>query len=111
MFLYVGRKIRLAGMRIGDGIIWLLASVAFIIISVWPEIIYAVCRWLGIVSPTNLVYLIVIAFLLMLVFINAIKISQLESRLDHLAQEVALRDERFIDIETRDQRLLEQEDQ
>lgn len=106
MFLYVGRKIRLAGMRIEDGFIWILASVAFIIISIFPGIIYAICGWFGIISPTNLVYLIVIAFLLMLVFYNAIKISRLESRLDHLTQEIALRDERFIGMETRDQKIL-----
>lgn len=106
MFLYVGRKIRLAGMRIEDGFIWILASVVFIIISIFPEIIYAICIWFGIMSPTNLVYLLVIAFLLLLVFYNAIKISHLESRLDHLTQEIALRDDRFLGMETEEQRIL-----
>lgn len=105
MLLYVGRKIRIAKMRLEAGIIWLAASVVFIIISIWPNLVYRLCNVFGIMSPTNLVYLIVIAFLMLLVFYNAIKISSLESRIDHLAQEMALRDERFVGLETRDRRL------
>lgn len=109
MLIYVGYKIRSEGMRIRDGILWLLAAVAFIIISIWPEIIYRICERFGIVSPTNLVYLMVIAYLLLVVFYNAVRISRLEARIDHLVQEVALRDDRFIGIETEDQRILKDE--
>lgn len=111
MILYVRRKIKKAGMRMENGIIWLLASIVFLIISIWPEIIYKVCKLFGIMSPTNLVYLLVIAFLLLLVFYNAIKISTLESRLDHLAQEIALRDQRFIGMETEEKRILREQEQ
>lgn len=111
MILYVWRKIKKAGMRMENGIIWLLASIVFLIISIWPEIIYKVCKLFGIMSPTNLVYLLVIAFLLLLVFYNAIKISTLESRLDHLAQEIALRDQRFIGMETEEKRILREQEQ
>lgn len=109
MLIYIGYKIRSEGMRIRDGILWLLAAVAFIIISIWPEIIYRICERFGIVSPTNLVYLMVIAYLLLVVFYNAVRISRLEARIDHLVQEVALRDDRFIGIETEDQRILKDE--
>lgn len=106
MILYVRRKIKKAGMRMENGIIWLLSSIVFLVISIWPEIVYKACQLFGIISPTNLVYLLVIAFLLLLVFYNAIKISSLESRLDQLAQEVALRDQRFIGMETEEERIL-----
>ena len=105
MLIYVAAKIRRAQMRIGDGIVWLGMSIVFIIISVFPEIVYWICSRLGMMSPSNLVYLVVIAFLLMQIFYNSVKISNLSGRIDALAQEVALRDERFLHIETWDKKI------
>lgn len=105
MLAYVAAKIRHAQMRSGDGIVWLGMSIVFIIISIFPEIVYWMCSKLGMVSPSNLVYLIVIAFLLLQIFYNSIKISALSGRIDALAQEVALRDERFMNIETWDKNI------
>lgn len=110
MLIYVAAKIRRAQMRIGDGIIWLGMSIVFIIISVFPEIVYWMCSRLGMMSPSNLVYLVVIAFLLMQIFYNSVKISNLSGRIDALAQEVALRDERFMKLKTTDSKLIEQSD-
>lgn len=106
MLIYVAAKIRRAQMRIGDGIVWLGMSIVFIVISVFPEIVYWMCSKLGMMSPSNLVYLVVIAFLLMQIFYNSVKISNLSGRIDSLAQEVALRDERFMRLKTED-RILE----
>lgn len=110
--MYVGHKIRIAALRIENGIIWVLLSVGLVIIAIWPEIIYTIGSLLGIISPVNLVYLIVIAFLLLSVFHNSIRISMLESRVAQLTQEIALRDERFVRMETEDQRYqaVEQQD-
>jgi hypothetical protein len=105
MLLHVALKIRKSAMKLEDCIIWIAAGVFFIIISAFPNIIYVLCRVLGIMSPSNLVYLVVIAFLLLQIFYNAIKISTLSARIDSLAQELALRDERFIHTQTRDQEL------
>lgn len=104
MLLYMGYKIRIAKLRIEHGITWVLVSVGLVIIAIWPEIIYAIGSVFGIISPVNLVYLVIIAFLLLAVFHNSIRISMLESRVMQLTQEIALRDERFIRMETEDQR-------
>lgn len=107
MLLYAAYRIRRSAMRLEDSIVWILMGAFFILISVFPDIIYALCAWLGIMSPSNLVYLIVIAFLMIQVFYDAIKISALGARVDSLAQEVALRDERFLHMETEDTKLTE----
>ena len=97
-------KIRKAKLRLLDGFIWLMMSAAFLIISFFPHIIYWLCRILGIISPVNLVFLVVIFFLFMICFYSALRISALESRVAGLAQEVAIRDERFLHLETEDDR-------
>lgn len=106
MMWYVGHKIRIAQLRIGDGIMWVLVSVACVVISIWPEIIYALGTVFGIISPVNLVFLLIIAFLLLAVFHNSVKIAILESKVAHLTQEIALRDERFVGMQTVDQECL-----
>lgn len=107
MLLYAAYRIRRSAMRLEDSIVWILMGAFFILISVFPDIIYGLCAWLGIMSPSNLVYLIVIAFLMIQVFYDAIKISALSGRVDSLAQELALRDERFLHLRTEDERLAE----
>lgn len=107
MLLYAAYRIRRSAMRLEDSIVWILMGAFFILISVFPDIIYGLCAWLSIMSPSNLVYLIVIAFLMIQVFYDAIKISALSGRVDSLAQELALRDERFLHLETEDERLAE----
>ena len=97
-------KIRKAKLRLLDGFIWLVMSAVFLIISFFPHIIYWLCRVLGIISPVNLVFLVVIFFLLMICFYSALRISALESRVAGLAQEVAIRDERFLHLETEEDR-------
>lgn len=104
---YIARKISKAQMKLVDGFSWLLMAAFFIIISIWPEIIYWLCRKLGIISPINLVYLIVIFILLMKLFFASIKISILESRINDLAQEVAIRDERFLGLKSIDRKAQE----
>ena len=61
--IFMIRKIRHAQLRLIDGLPWLLLSVFFIVISVFPQIIFWLCGLIGILSPINLVYLIVIFLL------------------------------------------------
>lgn len=100
----VARKIRRSSLRLGDGIVWILIAVFFILISLIPEIIYWFCDQVGIMSPANFVYLLIFMFLLLQLFYASLRISALEARVNRLAQEVALRDGRFVHLETEDDR-------
>ena len=57
---------------------------------------------MGIASPVNLVFLVIIFLLFMICFYSTVRISALEARLAGLAQEVAIRDERFLHLKTAD---------
>ncbi len=100
--LFIIRNIRKAKLKLIDGFSWVLLAIFFIVISVWPEIIYSLARKLGFISSINMVYLIVIFLLLLKIFFSSLKISALESRINELAQEVALRDKTFLGLKTKD---------
>lgn len=89
-FAYVLRKIRKSQMKIEDAIFWILVSIAILIMSIFPKLIFKIAYKLDIESPSNFVYLLFIFILLIKVFTQSIKISQLEYKINSLSQEIAI---------------------
>lgn len=91
MFLYLMRKIKKAQMKIEDSIYWIFLSVIFLLLSIFPGIAIYAAKWLGIESPANLVFLIIIFLLLVKLFLQAVKMSEMEYKLRSFVQEVAIK--------------------
>ena len=87
---YILRKIRKSQMIIEDSIFWVLISFALIIISLFPNIAYELSNLIGIGSPVNFVYLVIIFILLVKVFFMSIRISQLEHKIKIVVQNIAI---------------------
>ena len=60
-------------------------------LAIFPEISYELCRIFGIMSPSNLVFLVIIFLLVEKIFTLSIVVSQLEDKIGVLSAEVALR--------------------
>ena len=88
---YMMRKIRSAKVQIEDVIFWISLSILLIIMSVFPSIPAQISRILGIMAPVNFLFLFMIFILMVKVFSMSLKISELESKLGNLAQEIAIR--------------------
>ena len=48
---------------------WILASGCLVVMSLFPEMIYKLSEIIGIISPVNIVFLVIIFLLIVLVFI------------------------------------------
>ena len=83
-------RIRKAKMQIEDAVFWVLFSFLLILLAVVPRILYFFTELLGMQSPANLLFLVIIGLLLMKVFSMSIKMSLLEEKLKTLAQNEAL---------------------
>ena len=83
-------RIRKAKMQIEDAVFWVLFSFLLILLAVVPRVLYFFTELLGMQSPANLLFLVIIGLLLMKVFSMSIKMSLLEERLKTLAQNEAL---------------------
>ncbi len=83
-------QIRRSKMQIEDAIYWVVFSAALIVLSVFPQIVYLLSDLLGVESPANLIFLLVIFFLLIKVFSQSLRISRLETRIKELAQRFAI---------------------
>lgn len=89
---YIIGKIRQSKLQIEYSLFWIGFSVVLIIISIFPQIIYWFTDLIGIQSPVNFVFLVIIFILLIKSFMTTIELSHLESRLNTLVQEIALRE-------------------
>lgn len=85
------RRIRSSELQIEDSIFWIAFSALLLVLSVFPQIVYWASRLLGIQSPINMVFLLVIFVLVMRVFALTTRISQLDEKIKRLAEELALR--------------------
>lgn len=90
VFIFVIRKLRKSQMQVLDSLFWLLFSLSFVLLGVFPEIALFISSELGFMSASNFVFLYVIAVLVMRDFSNSLRISKQEERINGLAQSIAL---------------------
>ena len=87
---WILKRIQKSQVKIEDSIFWILFSGCLIFISIFPGIVEYGAKLTGIASPVNFVYLAIIFILILKIFRLSIRISQLESKLQTLAQKYAL---------------------
>lgn len=92
VLIFILRKLRKSQIQVMDSIFWLLFSLSLVILAIFPEIAYALARFLGFQAPVNFVFLYVIAVLLVRDFSSTVKNAQQREKLTSLIQEIALRD-------------------
>lgn len=89
MFYFI-RQIGKNRMQIDYAIFWSLFSGMLVLMSIFPGVITAISKLLGVESPSNLVYLVIIFVLIIKQFTNTIKVSKLNQQLSELTQHIAL---------------------
>ena len=90
---YILRRVRQAKVQIEDTIFWLVFSLILLLLAVFPGIAYWASSLLGFISPINFVYVVIIFLLLAKQFFMSIRLSQLDSKLRILTEQVALNEE------------------
>ncbi len=90
--VYISEKLKKAQVNAHDVVFWLLFAGVLMILSLFPKIADECARIVGIYSPENFVFLVIIFILVMKVFLLTIKISQLEHKLMNLVEELTVRE-------------------
>lgn len=84
-------KIRKLQVKMQDAIFWVVFAIILFVMGAFPRICYWLTDLLGIMSPANLIFLVVIFLLMEKVFTLSIIVSQLEEKVSILSIELALR--------------------
>ena len=75
----------------GDAIFWVVFGVVLLALALFPGISYFIADILGIISPVNFVFLLIITLLCEKLLTVTIKLSLLEEKVEIMAAEIALR--------------------
>lgn len=84
-------KIQKAKLKMGDAIFWVVFGVTLLVLAIFPGISYFIADVLGIISPVNFVFLLIITLLCEKLLTVTIKLSLLEEKLEIMAAEIAIR--------------------
>ena len=88
--LAMDKKIRKSKLHIEYAIFWFLFILLLIVLAVFPQIGIAVSKILQFQATENMIFLAVIFILMVKMFFQTVEISQLEYRVEELAQKIAL---------------------
>lgn len=84
------RKIRHSKFQIEYAIFWILFSVLLIVMAIFPNLAIYLAHAIGIQSPVNMIFLVIIFILMAKLFYLNIHVSQLEYKVKELVQKLAL---------------------
>ena len=88
--IFIVVKIRKLKMKSEDAIFWLVFSAIIVLLGIFPGIAITISGWLGILSPANFVFLVIIALLLLKTFSLTTKLAVLERKFQSLVQDRTL---------------------
>ena len=77
---WILRKIRKNKVKMEDAIFWIFFAAILLLLAIFPEISYELCRIFGIMSPSNLVFLVIIFLLVEKIFTLSIIKSNFSSK-------------------------------
>ena len=90
VLVFMIRRVRKAEIHTRDTVFWFIIAACFIVVAVFPQIAFFFSGILGIESPANTIFLLVIAVLFIREFTSTVEIAKLRGRIIALTQELAL---------------------
>ena len=90
-FIFVCFKLRKSQLKFTSAFFWIMFSVILLLLGAFPQIGVNCARLLGVISPVNFIYLVIISMLILRSFLLTIRVSRLEDRLTELVEELAVR--------------------
>lgn len=90
VFFILIKNVKKGKLRTDYALGWILAAICLVVIGVFPQLIFWISSELGIMSPANAIFMIIIFLLIVLVFVLFSKVSMLEEKQKNLVQELAL---------------------
>jgi hypothetical protein len=89
-FVFIINMVRTKKLELKYALIWILTSLSFIIMSVFPETVFFVARMLEVEVAANALFLCIIFLLLLMVFALTVAVSRQAGRIKRLVQEMGM---------------------
>lgn len=89
-FFFMFVQIRRNKMLISHTVFWSLFAIGLVVLGIFPGIAIWAAGLLGIESPANFVFLVMIFLLIVKLFTSSVKIARLDHKLTELSEHIAL---------------------
>lgn len=89
--VYVLLRIQKLKIKMEDAVFWIFLAAVVAVMGTVPQVAYGLSAFLGIQSPANLVYLLIIGLLIEKLFTLSVTLSMLEEKVTILSAEIAIR--------------------
>lgn len=90
--MIVLKKIRKAQLQIEYTLFWVIFCGILVVLSIFPGIAVWFADLLGLQSPSNLIFLVIIFVLMIKIFNQTLEISKLDAKIQKLVQHEALKE-------------------
>lgn len=88
---WILRKIQKCKVKQEDAVYWICFAIILALLGVFPQLAFKAAGLLGVQSPANFVFLAIIFLLLEKLLSLSIQVSMLESKMEIMAAELAIR--------------------
>ena len=92
-FVFVFWLLRRGSLQEKYAVLWLAVSGVALLLSIFPGILRSITSFLGVETPSNLLFFVTIVLLLFVAIQLSYELSRHEARIRRLAEEVALLDQ------------------
>lgn len=88
--VFIVRSIRNAKVKIEDSVLWFCFAGLLLFVSIFPGVFYWLASVTGVQTTSNFVFLFFIFILLVLSFRSSMRISQADTKIKELTQQLAI---------------------
>lgn len=88
--VFIVRSIRNAKVKIEDSVLWFCFAGLLLVVSIFPGVFYWLASVTGVQTTSNFVFLFFIFILLVLSFRSSMRISQADTKIKELTQQLAI---------------------
>lgn len=88
--LFISKKIRSSKVKLEDSIFWVCFAAVIFLLSIFPHVFYWLSTLIGTYAPVNFVFLLFIFILLIQSFQLSMRISQADTKIKELTQQLAI---------------------
>lgn len=82
-------------------LLWLLAGMVMLFSVIFPDVLFSVTRFFGIVSNMNGLYIVCIGFIIMILMALTSIVSKQTGKIKRLTQEIAILEKKVREIESK----------
>lgn len=89
-FIFCIVRIKQSKLKVTNSVMWMLGSTLLVLMAIYTKPITFIAHSLGFEAPVNFIYFIIISYLLLQVFVDNIRICELNEKLKDLNHHIAL---------------------